>query len=267
MQDTRLGRFFAVDPLTKKYPFYTPYQFAGNTPIEARELEGLEPSHTAQKSPCEGCGSPCKEATLEDGDYFSDVQDQKYTTTFSGISESNFQAFKRTFTTDPGKAIDNDRAQYRLVDRDGSHGVSVSDHFDINIDWSPNGRVVVKSVIETQNSASIQVQTLQGHPDAGTNTFSITYDASTQTMIWQTHNVSRTNDNMGGIGAAFAGARGKQQEQWKDVARSIHKKLGSPKVESAIAVVNEFDYNDYTNKIGKKEVNQSFEEDFSKTFE
>jgi RHS repeat-associated protein len=43
MHDPRVGRFFAVDPLTKKYPFYSPYAFSGNRVIDARELEGLEP--------------------------------------------------------------------------------------------------------------------------------------------------------------------------------------------------------------------------------
>jgi hypothetical protein len=32
--DTRIGRFWSVDPLTKKFPMLTPYQFASNTPIE-----------------------------------------------------------------------------------------------------------------------------------------------------------------------------------------------------------------------------------------
>lgn len=43
IQDTRLGRFLCVDPLSAEYPWYTPYQFAGNTPIWAIDLEGLEP--------------------------------------------------------------------------------------------------------------------------------------------------------------------------------------------------------------------------------
>jgi len=42
MHDARLGRFFAVDPLTSKYPHYTPYSFSGNKVIHAVELEGLE---------------------------------------------------------------------------------------------------------------------------------------------------------------------------------------------------------------------------------
>jgi RHS repeat-associated protein len=40
--DPRLGRFLSVDPLTKEYPWYTPYQFAGNMPIWAVDLDGLE---------------------------------------------------------------------------------------------------------------------------------------------------------------------------------------------------------------------------------
>ncbi|MFN7823723.1 MAG: RHS repeat domain-containing protein, partial [Bacteroidota bacterium] len=40
--DGRIGKFLSVDPLTSDYPFYTPYQFAGNKPIVAIDLDGLE---------------------------------------------------------------------------------------------------------------------------------------------------------------------------------------------------------------------------------
>ncbi len=40
--DPRLVRFKSVDPLTKSYPWYTPYQFAGNKPISCIDLDGLE---------------------------------------------------------------------------------------------------------------------------------------------------------------------------------------------------------------------------------
>ncbi|NQY05309.1 MAG: hypothetical protein HRT68_03645, partial [Flavobacteriaceae bacterium] len=43
MHDPRVGRFFAEDPLVHKFPWYSPYQFSGNTPIMSSELEGLEP--------------------------------------------------------------------------------------------------------------------------------------------------------------------------------------------------------------------------------
>jgi RHS repeat-associated protein len=41
----RIGKFLSVDPLTREYPWYTPYQFAGNKPIEAIDLDGLEESY------------------------------------------------------------------------------------------------------------------------------------------------------------------------------------------------------------------------------
>lgn len=42
VHDPRIGRFLSVDPLTKDYPWYTPYQFAGNKPIRFIDLDGLE---------------------------------------------------------------------------------------------------------------------------------------------------------------------------------------------------------------------------------
>ena len=42
MHDPRVGRFFAVDPLEKSYPWNSPYAFSENRVIDAIELEGLE---------------------------------------------------------------------------------------------------------------------------------------------------------------------------------------------------------------------------------
>jgi RHS repeat-associated protein len=41
--DPRLGKFLSVDPLTASYPWYSPYQFAGNNPIKFIDLDGGEP--------------------------------------------------------------------------------------------------------------------------------------------------------------------------------------------------------------------------------
>ncbi|WPV66701.1 RHS repeat-associated core domain-containing protein [Chitinophaga sp. LS1] len=40
--DPRVGRFLSVDPLTNDYPWYTPYQFASNSPILCLDVDGLE---------------------------------------------------------------------------------------------------------------------------------------------------------------------------------------------------------------------------------
>ena len=42
MHDARLGRFWSVDSLAAKYPWNSTYAFCENTPVWARELEGLE---------------------------------------------------------------------------------------------------------------------------------------------------------------------------------------------------------------------------------
>jgi RHS repeat-associated protein len=41
--DSRLGRFLSIDPLQKHFPWFTPYQFSGNSPILCIDLDGLEP--------------------------------------------------------------------------------------------------------------------------------------------------------------------------------------------------------------------------------
>jgi len=43
--DPRLGKFLSADPLIvqeQQYPWYSPYQFAGNKPINSIDLDGLE---------------------------------------------------------------------------------------------------------------------------------------------------------------------------------------------------------------------------------
>jgi RHS repeat-associated protein len=42
MHDPRVGRFFAIDPLEKKFPHNSPYAFSENRVIDGIELEGLE---------------------------------------------------------------------------------------------------------------------------------------------------------------------------------------------------------------------------------
>ena len=41
--DAQIGRFPQLDPLAFDYPYYTPYQYAGNEPIANIDLDGLEP--------------------------------------------------------------------------------------------------------------------------------------------------------------------------------------------------------------------------------
>jgi hypothetical protein len=45
MHDPRIGRFFAMDPLFREYPWNSPYAFSENRVIDGVELEGLEQRH------------------------------------------------------------------------------------------------------------------------------------------------------------------------------------------------------------------------------
>jgi RHS repeat-associated protein len=40
--DPRLAKFLSVDPISRRYPMLTPYQFASNRPIDGIDLDGLE---------------------------------------------------------------------------------------------------------------------------------------------------------------------------------------------------------------------------------
>jgi RHS repeat-associated protein len=46
-----LGRFLSVDPLFRSYPWFTPYQFAGNRPTIAIDVDGLENEDTQTAIP------------------------------------------------------------------------------------------------------------------------------------------------------------------------------------------------------------------------
>ena len=48
--DNRVGRFLSVDPLSKQYPWYTPYSFGGNSPIKFIDLDGKE-EYNPQQDP------------------------------------------------------------------------------------------------------------------------------------------------------------------------------------------------------------------------
>jgi RHS repeat-associated protein len=73
--DPRVGRFFAVDPLTASYPYYTPYQFSGNRPIDMIELEGLEPTESGSYS---GEGAYASQID-ENGNVCEDTECYKWT--------------------------------------------------------------------------------------------------------------------------------------------------------------------------------------------
>ena len=46
--DQTIARFVSVDPLAEEYTYYTPFQYAGNKPVWATDLDGLEENPTTK---------------------------------------------------------------------------------------------------------------------------------------------------------------------------------------------------------------------------
>jgi RHS repeat-associated protein len=59
------AKFLSVDPLSPSYPWYTPYQFAGDSPIAFIDLDGLEEVRPHWLDPTCNCGSYPKLARSE----------------------------------------------------------------------------------------------------------------------------------------------------------------------------------------------------------
>lgn len=55
VHDPRIGRFWSIDPLYKKCPYWSPYQFAGNNVIQCVDIEGLE-TYSATVIRYDDCG-------------------------------------------------------------------------------------------------------------------------------------------------------------------------------------------------------------------
>ena len=55
--DPRVGRFMSVDALTSNYPNWTPYQFAGNSPVWAKDIDGNESDRPTDPPNSEDKGS------------------------------------------------------------------------------------------------------------------------------------------------------------------------------------------------------------------
>ena len=66
----RIGKFLSVDPLAGSYPWYTPYQFSGNSPIRFIDLDGLEEADPQQIKAAE---QYWKKTKLNQSEFFPNI--------------------------------------------------------------------------------------------------------------------------------------------------------------------------------------------------
>jgi hypothetical protein len=84
-----IGKFLSVDPLTGSYPWYTPYQFAGNTPIQAIDLDGAEEYHYTRTKSKDG-------TTILNLIYSRDYIEDKWDPGYDGQGITGYHLFTRT---------------------------------------------------------------------------------------------------------------------------------------------------------------------------
>jgi RHS repeat-associated protein len=107
MHDSRVGRFWSIDPLTNEYPYNSPYAFSENRVIDGIELEGLE--HNSMHHIVNGHGTVIK--TVDMTRYRFDVgplgwgtmhtyktQDGKTAKTQFEASSAPFVVFRRDWS-------------------------------------------------------------------------------------------------------------------------------------------------------------------------
>lgn len=94
--DGRIGRFLSVDPLSPAYPYYTPYQFAGNTPVRFIDLDG------AERAAPEEVARAKKYLSESISSYI--VKNQVYTK-FKTISGNNLVEQLKNALSDPGQSF------------------------------------------------------------------------------------------------------------------------------------------------------------------
>lgn len=107
--DSRLGRFLSVDPLTKNFPWYTPYQFAGNSPIAFVDLDGAEPLWFIKLLDLFGLSLALKQQHSDDIEKEAEyqqvtIQRREATKKVAEDVKKGYEAQKVTFSILPGAA-------------------------------------------------------------------------------------------------------------------------------------------------------------------
>ena len=243
--DPRLARFKSVDPLTNQFPELTPYQFASNNPILGIDLDGKEFENYNSSQIVKTHGV----AALNTIDYhhgYGLLLKASYNIHAQGNAES-FQRLKTAYTTDPGilHNPNNKWAKYDVLHplpRSSNWGPDKEDpskkgsalkigdnmHIEITSLYKLDIYVRFTDIQVTENSFTIKAATLYGHTDAGTITFSGSFDPKTSKISFAIYN--ETTGNVGGDLITGIG-RDAQQSQWTQVLNNVANYLGG-KIES-----------------------------------
>ena len=244
--DGRLGRFLTVDPLSKKYPFYTPFQFAGNSPILSLDIDGMEGDINKNENEKKHDLQTADQGT---GDFTTRTYEVIVTQPKASTSdilkniENNFNSF-----------VPNDKGYFEKIKGDPKN-IKIGDEFKIiggtsvgalpltpdqaknpeNYGLSPLrvgkdqqyhfGSVVTGVTVTSVTKNSFTFTTWKGHVEAGTITFSVTSN-DIGNLVIKIH--SMTSPSNGFYQFAYDHLKGKtiQTELWNNFITNVGNTTG-----------------------------------------
>ena len=220
MYDAGIGRFLTVDPLTKKYPELTPYQFASNRPIDGVDLDGAE---------WENFMSSFKDLTklrikLPSAET-AQLQSYSVSASSSQVTPSQFAS---TISNDPNKILGNSKASFSFAHRQKEGTLSKGDILAISISGVPGfaSHVKVNEVITYHDNEfdyfSLSLITLEGHVEAGAINFEFRQNKKSGQFGFSINSVSSVDYGLATIHSfPESEARDKQAESWKEVLDKV----------------------------------------------
>ncbi len=121
MYDARLGRFMSVDPLTKKYPTLSPYQFASNSPISGVDLDGLEYFYAANGTLLGQLGTSTEVRVIDESKISQDgVKELVNLANNFGVDSKAAAPYLDKFSSDLGVTHDVFEAFAAVIDKESS---------------------------------------------------------------------------------------------------------------------------------------------------
>lgn len=262
--DTRLGKFLSVDPLTKKYPWLTPYQFASNCPIWAIDIDGLEGDKKVD--PANQYRHPIQ--TIEDGygeyinrtysvslvgskmtakDIFNDVANNftlfttgvSYFEKINGIVGKPAVGDEYSITSGPGfhytkveNLIQNNGANwYKEFSRRNRH--SIDEEGGVAYSGIIKTGVTIKSITEISDKGfslySFTFSTWKGHVEAGEITFTVAQFGEGKDAF-KTFTISSNSRSAGfwsDKGYKLLGGQEMQTQHWETFLKNLQKYTGA----------------------------------------
>jgi RHS repeat-associated protein len=158
MHDPRIGRFFAVDPLTNEYPHNSPYAFSENVVINAIELEGLEKVYFYDAA---GSGTTTKSTfTLMSDNRVKEKLEELDRFTQGNIKLSNIKQFRELTTDYPNMVFE----VKNYNNADGFSYETVVNFYSSEENYKKNNPLVSESFQDVS-------QTIMGAPGASSTSF------------------------------------------------------------------------------------------------